>query len=72
MVYDQLSLLWLESKESKMTHPDVEFDVLVGDRLNIEPNCGDCGHRLSQLKFVQDCCGEGKTCQRLSLSRCHK
>ena len=43
-----------------MTHPDVEFDILVCDRFNIEANCWDGGDRLAQLEFVQDCCEKGK------------
>lgn len=34
--------------------PHVELDILVGDRLHVEPDGGDGGDGLSQLQLVQD------------------
>ncbi len=36
------------------THPDIEFDVLVGDGLHVETDCGDRVDGLAQLELVQD------------------
>ena len=37
------------------THvPDCEADVLVLNRLHVEPDGGDGGHDLTQLQLVQD------------------
>lgn len=34
--------------------PDVEFDVLVGDRLDVEADGGDGGYVLVEFEFVED------------------
>lgn len=36
--------------------PDVELDVLVGDRLDVEADGGNGGDVLAELELVQDCC----------------
>lgn len=35
--------------------PDIEFDVLVRDCLDIEADRRDCSHVLIELEFVEDC-----------------
>lgn len=34
--------------------PDIEFDVLVRDRLDVEAHSGNGGDRLVQLQLVED------------------
>lgn len=34
--------------------PDIEFDVLVCDVLDVEPDCRNSSHVLVELQFVQD------------------
>lgn len=34
--------------------PDVEFDVLIRDSLDVESDSGDCSDRLVKLELVQD------------------
>ena len=37
--------------------PHIEFDVLVRDGFDVEPDGGDSGHALVQLQFVEyRCC----------------
>ena len=36
------------------THPDVEFDVLVGDGLHVEAHRGNGVDALAQLELVED------------------
>lgn len=35
--------------------PDIEFDVLIRDRFNVEADCRDGGDVLVELEFVEDC-----------------
>lgn len=34
--------------------PDIELYVLVRHGLDVEADCGDCGHGLVELEFVED------------------
>lgn len=34
--------------------PDIEFDVLVGDALDVEPDSGNSGDVLVKLQFIQN------------------
>ena len=36
--------------------PNVELDVLICDRLDVEPYCGNCGDVLIQFELVQNGC----------------
>ena len=36
--------------------PDVEFDILVCDCLDVEANGGDRGDVRVELELVEDCC----------------
>jgi hypothetical protein len=44
--------------------PDVEFGVLVRDRLDVEADGGDGRHVLVELELVEDCCA------RVSIEHC--
>lgn len=35
--------------------PDVELDILIRDRLDVEADCRDGGDVLVELEFVEDC-----------------
>ena len=45
--------------ENEQSHPDIEFDVFISDRLNVESDSRDSGDRLIQLELVEDCCEAG-------------
>lgn len=36
--------------------PDIKFDVLVCDVFDVESDCGNGGHILVELQFVQNRC----------------
>ena len=39
-----------------ITNPNVELDLLEGDRLNVEADGGDGRHVLAKLQLVQNGC----------------
>ena len=41
-------------KYAAFTYPDVEFDIFVGDGLDVETDGRDGVHRLAQLQLVED------------------
>lgn len=43
--------------------PNIEFNVLVGNGLDVESDGGDGGDALVQLQFVEYCCSK-KICVR--------
>ena len=45
-----------ERVEAFDRYPDVEIDIAVGHRFDVEPDRRNCGDRLVQFEFVKDGC----------------